>query len=163
MRLVGLFLVMALLPLSLVVPGNVWGWDGYVVRVEDSNCIAVSKEKKDASAQERLFFYGIQAPSGNQPMAAQAMTFLQQVLPPGTPVTIDEAGEDENGLTRALIQAGGTSVNYLLLQRGLAWVDRRRCRALYCRRWMIQEHYAVTDRVGIWALDLGTPPWQWRR
>ena len=163
MRLAGLLLGAALLPLSLIVPGDAWGWDGYVVRVEDSNCIAVSEKADSGKVRARLFFYGIQAPSGKQPMAAQAMTFLQQVLPPGTPVTIDEAGEDENGLTRALIQAGGTSVNYLLLQRGLAWVDRRRCRALYCRRWMIQEHYAVTDRVGIWGLDLGTPPWQWQR
>lgn len=163
MRLVGLFFVAALLPLSLAVPQAVSAWDGYVVRVEDSNCIAVSDEPRSTKVRARLFFYGIQAPTGKQPMAAQAMAFLQQLLPPGTPVTVDEAGEDDNGLTRALIQSGGTSINYLLLQRGLAWVDRRRCRALYCRRWMIQEHYAVTDRAGIWGLDLGTPPWQWQR
>ena len=162
MRLVGLILVAAFLSF-FAVPQAALAWDGYVVRVEDSNCVAVGDEPNSTEVRARLFFYGIQAPTGKQPMAAQTMAFLQQILPPGTPVTVDEAGEDENGLTRALIRSGGTSINYLLLQRGLAWVDRRRCRALYCRRWMIQEHYAVTDRAGIWGLDLGTPPWQWQR
>ena len=130
MRLVGLFLVAAFLSF-FAVPQAALAWDGYVVRVEDSNCIAVADEPNSKEVRARLFFYGIQAPTGKQPMAAQAMAFLQQVLPPGTPVSVDEAGEDENGLTRALIRSGGTSINYLLLQRGLAWVDRRRCRALY--------------------------------
>ena len=162
MRFVGLLIFTAFLSLSLFV-SQAAAWDGYVVRVEDSNCIAVADDPDTSKVRARLFFYGIQAPTGKQPMAAQAMAFLKQILPPGTPVTVDEVGEDDNGLTRALIQSGGTSINYLLLQRGLAWVDRRRCRALYCRRWMIQEHYAVTDRAGLWGLDLGMPPWQWQR
>ena len=70
MRLVGLFLVAALLPFSLAVPQDIRAWDGYVVRVEDSNCIAVSDEVNSGKVRARLFFYGIQAPTGKQPMAA---------------------------------------------------------------------------------------------
>ena len=45
----------------------------------------------------------------------------------------------------------------------LAWVDRQKCRAVFCRRWLIQEHQAVLDKRGIWGLNIGTPPWQWSR
>ena len=97
MRLVGLFLVAAFLSF-FAVPQAALAWDGYVVRVEDSNCIAVADEPNSKEVRARLFFYGIQAPTGKQPMAAQAMAFLQQVLPPGTPVSVDEAGHDHTAL-----------------------------------------------------------------
>ena len=72
MRLVGLFLVAAFLSF-FAVPQAALAWDGYVVRVEDSNCIAVADEPNSKEVRARLFFYGIQAPTGKQPMAAQAM------------------------------------------------------------------------------------------
>ncbi|MFT4301266.1 MAG: thermonuclease family protein, partial [Desulfovibrio sp.] len=81
----------------------------------------------------------------------------------GTRVTVEPIGESESGTVSALIQVDGASVNYQLVAEGLAWVNRQSCRAIFCRRWMIQEHQAVVDRRGIWGLKIGTPPWQWSR
>ena len=69
----------------------------------------------------------------------------------------------KDGSIRALVQVRGDSVNYQLVAQGLAWVDRQSCKAIFCRRWYIQEHQAVQERRGIWRLNLGTPPWQWGR
>ena len=72
-------------------------------------------------------------------------------------------GEDDKGAVSALVQVAGTSVNYQLLVEGLAWVNRSTCKAMFCRRWYIQEHQAVVDRRGLWGLNMSTPPWQWSR
>ena len=84
-------------------------------------------------------------------------------MPRGTKVTFEPVGRSESGTVSALVQVGGTSVNYQLVVEGLAWVDRQTCKAIFCRRWMIQEHQAVVDKRGIWGLNIGTPPWQWGR
>ena len=72
-------------------------------------------------------------------------------------------GEADDGPLVSIVQVGGTSINYQLVVEGLAGVDRKRCRAVFCRRWYIQEHQAVQARRGIWGLNIGTPPWQWGR
>ena len=69
MRLAGLLLVATLLPLGLLVPRDALGWDGYVVRVEDSNCIAVSEKADSGKVRARLFFSCISAPSGKKTLA----------------------------------------------------------------------------------------------
>lgn len=138
-------------------------WSGYVVRVDDANCVSVSDRKGSQEVRARVFFYGIQAPTGTQPFAEQAMNHLRTLLPPGSSVDVEEVNVDDKGLTRAIVYARGGSVGHMLLQEGYAWVDRQRCKAMFCRRWMVQEHTALKARVGIWSLDLGTQPWQWGR
>ena len=85
------------------------------------------------------------------------------MMPVGTKVGVESVGQLEAGPISALVQVGGDSVNYKLVMAGLAWVDRQKCRAIFCRRWLIQEHQAVVDRRGIWSLNMSTPPWQWGR
>lgn len=84
-------------------------------------------------------------------------------MPKGAKVSVDSVGEDDQGTVSALVQVAGTSVNYQLLVEGLAWVSRSTCKAMFCRRWYIQEHQAVVDRRGLWGLNMSTPPWQWGR
>ena len=85
------------------------------------------------------------------------------MMPVGTKVGVESVGQLEAGPISALVQVAGDSVNYKLVMAGLAWVDRQKCRAIFCRRWLIQEHQAVVDRRGIWSLNMSTPPWQWGR
>ena len=138
-------------------------WDAYVVSVEDGNTVTVSTKYGSKEPEFVLLFYGIEAPTQNQPFGREAMAYLQGIMPPGTKVGVESVGQLEAGPISALVQVGGDSVNYKLVMAGLAWVDRQKCRAIFCRRWLIQEHQAVLDRRGIWGLNIGTPPWQWTR
>ena len=158
-RTFGLSLILCLL----------WGispafaWDAWVVRVEDGNTVSVSKSRDSVDADTVLRFYGIDAPTLSQPFGPEARQRLSEIMPRGTKVTVEPIGESESGTVSALIQVSGASVNYQLVAEGLAWVNRQSCRAIFCRRWMIQEHQAVVDRRGVWGLNIGTPPWQWSR
>ena len=138
-------------------------WDAYVVSVEDGNTVTVSTKLGSSEPEFVLLFYGIEAPTQNQPFGREAMAYLQRMMPVGAKVGVESVGQLESGPISALVQVGGDSVNYKLVMEGLAWVDRQKCRAIFCRRWLIQEHQAVVDRRGIWSLNMSTPPWQWGR
>ena len=159
-RVIALVIIM----LSAVFPAYAaTTWDAYVVQVEDGNTVAVSTKMGSEEPDAVLLFYGIDAPSLSQPFGPQAQAYLQTMMPKGTKVGVEVVGESEAGPVTALVQVGGDSVNYKLVMEGLAWVNRQKCRAVFCRRWLIQEHQAVVDRRGIWGLNLSTPPWQWSR
>lgn len=138
-------------------------WDAYVVRVEDGTTISVCEKRGEQEPLVILRLYGIDAPALTQPYGREAREYLLRLMPRGTKVGVDAVGEDEHGAVRALVQVGGTSVNYQLLAEGLAWVNRPACKAMFCRRWYIQEHQAVVNRRGLWSLNMSTPPWQWSR
>jgi micrococcal nuclease len=138
-------------------------WEAYVVSVEDGNTVTVSTKYGSKEPEYVLLFYGIEAPTQSQPFGREAMAFLQGMMPVGTKVGVESVGQLEAGPISALVQVAGDSVNYKLVMAGLAWVDRQKCRAIFCRRWLIQEHQAVVDRRGIWSLNMSTPPWQWGR
>lgn len=138
-------------------------WDAWIVRVEDGNTVSVSKSRNSNEADTVLRFYGIDAPTLSQPFGPEALKRLSEIMPRGSMVTVEPVGESESGTVSALIQVSGASVNYQLVVEGLAWVNRQTCRAIFCRRWMIQEHQAVVDQRGVWGLKIGTPPWQWGR
>lgn len=106
-------------------------------------------------------FYGIGVPTLKQPMGNEARALLNQILAPGTKITLTTVNEDEDGIVNALVQVQDRSVNNRLVSEGLAWVDRSTCKAFFCRRWHIEEHLAQKDRRGIWGLKISTPPWQW--
>jgi len=141
----------------------VGAWDAYVVNVEDGSTVSVSTKPDAKEAEMVLVFYGIEAPSLRQPYGPEAQAYLRRMMPKGAKVAVESVGQTENGPVPALVQVGGDSVNYKLVMEGLAWVDRQKCRAVFCRRWLIQEHQAVLDKRGIWGLNIGTPPWQWSR
>ena len=137
--------------------------EGYVVRV-DANCaVIVSNDSKARSEDAAYRFYGIGIPSERQPFGPEVRKYLAAMLPRGTRISIkeltDPSGSDS--LPEALIQVYGKSLNYALITEGLAWVDRRRCKGLYCRRWHIEEHRVIEERKGIWSVNVSTPPWQW--
>ncbi len=141
----------------------VHAWDAYVVRVEDGTTISVCEKRGKDEPVVILRFYGIDAPALTQPYGREARDYLLKLLPKGTKVGVDAVGEDEHGAVEALVQVNEASVTYQLLAEGLAWVNRSTCKAMFCRRWYIQEHQAVVNRRGLWSLNMSTPPWQWSR
>lgn len=152
-----------LLLFSLGFCSAVSAWDAYVVRVEDGDTISVCEKRDRDEPVVVLRFYGIDAPALTQPYGREAREYLLKLMPRGTKVGVDAVGEDTHGAVKALVQVNGASVNYQLLVEGLAWVNRSTCKAMFCRRWYIQEHQAVVNRRGLWSLNMSTPPWQWSR
>lgn len=147
--------------LGLAMTGPAHAWEGHVVKVEDGNTILVSRSENKSDDTTILRFYGTDAPTLRQPFGPQALAYLKQMMPDGTRVSVDPVGTDEKGLVMALVQVGGNSVNYQLIREGLAWVNRRTCKAMFCRRWNIQEIQARENKRGIWSVEMSTPPWQW--
>ena len=139
--------------------------EGYVVRL-DANCAVITSKDSKARTEDAAYrFYGIGLPSEKHPFGPEVRKYLRNVLSKGRRIHIkkmtESAGSDS--MPEALIQVSGDSLNYALIREGLAWVDRQRCRDLYCRRWHIAEHKAIEARMGIWSVDMPTPPWQWAR
>lgn len=142
-----------------------FAWESYVGKtmtcvvenIEPGNTLMV----RDEDRTYPLRFYGIGIPTMKQPFGAEAHAELLKFLPRGSKIIVTTINEDEEGLINALVQYNDHSVNNMLVDKGLAWVDRKTCKAFFCRRWHIQEHLAVEDRRGIWSLNLSSPPWQW--
>ncbi|MBO4369284.1 MAG: thermonuclease family protein [Desulfovibrio sp.] len=136
----------------------------FVVRVQDDGLIAVSKWPNAEREDSLVRMYGVTMPSMHQPFGKEAIQYLLKYLPKGEKIEISPAGEtDSDGIEDVLLQVGGHSLNYSLVEEGLAWVNRRTCKSSYCRRWYIVEHRAVQENKGVWSLQMETPPWQWAR
>lgn len=135
--------------------------DVYVRSLEEGNVLLVSRWRGSRQPENRVSFYGIGIPSLRQPFGREARELLLKMLPPGRSVTLESLSGASGDETSALVQVGGASVNHRLLAEGLAWVDRGTCKAMFCRRWLIQEHLARKERRGLWSLNMSTPPWQW--
>ncbi|MDE7240929.1 MAG: thermonuclease family protein [Desulfovibrio sp.] len=132
-----------------------------MVAVEEGNLISVADRWGKKSADYVISLYGIGIPTEDQPFGREARATLLRLLRPGARVIVSIVGEVGGGVVSALVQVDGRSVNNLLVDEGLAWVDRATCKAMLCRRWHIEEHSAIKERRGIWSLNMSSPPWQW--
>lgn len=161
--------LITLLALLMFWPQQSQAWESYILKsrkayvtsIEEGNILMVSKWRGTATPETAVLFYGIGIPSMHQPFGAQARELLLKLLPKGRQVSLESASMEKDGQLAALVQAGGVSVNHRLLADGLAWVDRGKCKAFFCRRWLIQENVARKERRGIWSINVSTPPWQW--
>ncbi|MBQ7617311.1 MAG: thermonuclease family protein [Desulfovibrio sp.] len=136
----------------------------FVFKVENNGTISVSNWPNASKADQLVRMYGVMIPSLRQPFGKEAHAFLLKFLPKDAKIEIAPVGRvDEEGIEEVLVQVDGHSLNYALVDEGLAWVDRHSCKSSYCRRWYIVEHHAVLDKKGVWSIDVTTPPWQWSR
>lgn len=157
-----LFLAILLIFSSVPAFAERFDTEGYVVRIAPDNAIVVCKDSS-ASREDAVYrLWGIGMPGQNKPFGQQAHAFLTQTLPKGTLITVKVIDTKKSeAIPEVLVQVYGKSLNYAMIREGLAWVDRQHCTSLYCRRWHIEEHRAVTEGRGIWGLNMTTPPWQW--
>lgn len=162
-----LFLCLAIL---LIAPKMSFAWEMrysgktlvvYVRQIEPGNVLLVNENRNGGDNDLVVRFYGIGIPTSNQPFGVAAAEELRKLLPPGKKIIITTVKEDEEGIISALVQMDDHSINNMLVDRGLAWVDRSTCKAFFCRRWHIQEHLALKNHRGIWSANISTPPWQW--
>jgi len=120
----------------------------------------------------RLKLNGIDAPELDQPFGADARQYLNDTIA-GSLVRVVTHGEETDGRTRGDIYAnvefhqdtgdmtGGTFVNLLLIEAGLAWHDAAQApeQAALAEA---QEQARDSDK-GLWLSPHGSiPPWEWR-
>lgn len=133
----------------------------FVVEIKDGNTLTVSDWPNTGKVDATIRLYGVSSPSLSQPFGMEAKQQLEQLMPVGKRIEIDTVEKEGGGTETALVQLGGHSINYLLITKGLAWVNRQKCKAGYCRRWYIEEHRAVQAKLGVWSIGVDTQPWQW--
>lgn len=161
--------VFLLLLITLLLPASVHAWEmykgrtlvAYVLDVQPGSIVTVTESKFKTNKSFAIRFYGIGIPTERQPFGRQAHAELLRLLPRRQKLLLTTVNEDPNGIINALVQVDDRSINNLLIDMGLAWVDRSTCKAFFCRRWHIQESLAIKNRRGVWSLNLQTPPWQW--
>lgn len=161
--------VILILVFTFFLPAGSSAWEmykgrtlvAYVLEVEPGNIVSVTESKFGSKKPFSIRFYGIGIPTERQPFGQQAHAELMRLLPKGEKLLLTTVNEDPNGIINALVQVDDRSINNLLIDMGLAWVDRFTCKAFFCRRWHIQESLAIKSRRGVWSLNLQTPPWQW--
>lgn len=155
-----------LLLLLLGIASPAFSWETYVGKTMDVEMVGVPAGNiltvKQGNGKElTINFYGVGIPTLKQPYGNEAHSLLSSILPKGRKVTLTTVNETDDGVINALVQVNDRSVNNQLISEGLGWVDRRTCKAFFCRRWHIEEHLAQKERRGIWSLNMSTPPWQW--
>lgn len=163
------FYILALTILGFLYSLPCFAWENYspvsksvyVQKIEDGNILIVNDHNKSNKDDFPVRFYGIGIPSLKQPLGNEARKELEDLLPRGSKIIISTVRNDNEGIVSALVQYKDHSVNSRLIDMGLAWVDRGTCKAFFCRRWHIQEHLAIKEKRGLWALNIQTPPWQW--
>lgn len=149
----------------IMVSGQAAAWDSYIgrditvelVNVRPGNVLTV----KDGSKELTISFYGVGIPTARQPYGNQAHALIRKLLPIGSKLSLTTVNENDDGIINALVQVADISVNTRLIADGLAWLDRKTCKAFFCRRMQITENTAREKRRGIWGMNMSTPPWQW--
>jgi len=136
-----------------------WAWTGRAVGVADGDTITILRDRRD---QVKIRLYGIDAPESGQPFGKAAKQSLSSMVY-GQSVEVEVMDTDRYGRTVARVFVDGDDVNAAQLRSGYAWLYRQYCKDWVCGEWTELEATARSSRVGLWADQNPTPPWQWRR
>lgn len=113
----------------------------------------------DDNSQQKIRLYGVDCPERKQPYHQVAKQHLSSLIFSRYIVVINK-GTDRFGRVVGIVNIGNEVVNELMLQAGLAWHFKR-----YDRNpaWDRLEKEAAAKKLGLWADQSPTPPWQWRK
>lgn len=126
---------------------------GIISRVTDGD----SFDFLNAEGVKKIRLYGIDCPEINQPFGDSAKIFLSHYL--NDTVTIIIRDRDKYGRTIADVFIRDTSINYQLLERGLAW---------HYKKYSQDSVYAAAEaeaqylKTGLWRKEVKIAPWDWR-
>ena len=134
---------------------------GRVVAVDDGDRLVMQVEHQ----RQRIALIGIDAPEKVQPFAAQARANLGALAFQRT-ASAECSGRDPGGWRLCKVFVDGQDLGLRQLADGMAWWRRPNAarmseedRAAYERA----ETMAKLRRLGLWAQQNPTPPWDWRR
>jgi len=134
---------------------------GKVVAVADGDTITILTSDKK---QVQIRFAGIDTPEKKQAYGQKAKDFTASKVA-GKIVNIDIETTDKYGRTVGYAFADGSlrSVNEQIVASGFGWVYRKYCLEAFCSDWLRMEEKARESKIGLWADNDPTPPWEWRK
>jgi len=106
----------------------------------------------------------IEAPeTAQQPYVLNARPYLQQRLPVGSAVRLDEKSTDRYGLLVAEV-FNGININLVLVEDGQAFAYRQDLSDCDAREYLDAEYRASRRRYGVWQVEGGIiRPWEFRK
>ena len=140
--------------LFFLVLGSLPGFEGKVIRVSDGDTIVVLTQDKE---QIKVRLNGIDAPEKKQPFGKQSTKFLANLVA-GKTVEIKKEGNDRYGRTIGTVLLDGLDVNKEMVANGYAWAFRK-----YSKKYAPDESNAKHEKLGLWAEEDPTPPWEYRK
>ncbi|MFH7326439.1 thermonuclease family protein [Desulfurivibrio sp. C05AmB] len=147
--------------LALVASAQADTWQARVTNISDGDTITVITP---AGQQERIRFYGIDAPESGQPFGRASTDHVKKVIgDAGFQVEIAEIDRDRYGRIVGMVIVNGLNLNRDLVRVGLAWVYPQYCKRPECREWRELEQEAKANKLGLWREPGAVPPWEWRR
>lgn len=150
----------ALLFTSLV--ANALTLEGRVVGVADGDTITVLDNTK---TQYKIRLAGIDAPEKSQPFGNVSKKSLSDLVY-GKPVTIDYTKQDRYGRLVGKVLHEGNDINYVQIQRGLAWFYRKYKSELSVAdqsAYQRAEEASQNQRLGLWTDTQPIAPWDYRK
>ena len=147
-----------LLALSITTSANA----ATVVSVGDGDTIRVSEGSKRITVRLAC----IDAPESSQrPWGARSTTFLKQLTPVGSEVTLRVQTKDRYGRTVAELLNSQGNVNQLMVGAGQAFAYRWYLRQCDSQRYLQLENEAQRQGIGVWSIGPSgiARPWDYRR
>jgi endonuclease YncB( thermonuclease family) len=154
----GLAVALALLPLApaAAVPRP----EATVLSIGDGDTIRVRQDGKAITVRLAC----IDAPETAQsPYGQQSRRYLQQRLPVGSTVRLDEKTTDRYGRLVAEVFSG-ININLAMVEDGQAFAYRQFLSDCNAREYLDAEYRANRRRYGVWQVEGGiTRPWEFRK
>jgi len=150
------FVILAIFMFS---PCWCWAFTGKVVNVADGDTITILTPEK---SQVKVRIYGIDTPEKGQAFGSKAADFTKERAALQE-VNVQEIDRDRYGRTVGIVKLpSGAILNEEILRSGFAWVYRQYCNQSFCSQWAELERHAQASKIGLWADQNPTPPWEWR-
>ena len=148
-------LITLILGLAITSPSWATEWTGTVVSISDGDTLTVLNANKQ---QVKIRLVEIDAPESKQAFGTQSKQSLADLCFQ-KPVVVADKGLDKYKRTLGRIKCNGIDANAEQVKRGMAWAYRQ-----YLTDQTIAdlEETAKAERIGLWADDEPTPPWEFR-
>ncbi|MFP4502961.1 MAG: thermonuclease family protein [Candidatus Hydrogenedentota bacterium] len=131
-------------------------WEGTVVGAPAGDILAVDREGESV----RVRVFGVDCPDTGQSFAEEATAFTKKHTV-GKKVGIEVVATDSTGMRVAKITLPeGADLGEALLEKGLAWWDRRN--AEEARSLKLLNAEALIEEKGLFAQDAPLAPWDFR-
>lgn len=156
----GLTLALLMAHTALAESATTPALQGHIVRVSDGDTVTLQSE----TGTLKIRLAGIDAPESQMPHGREAKSHLAAMVL-GKEVQAIFHKKDRYGRTIATLMLNTKDVNLAMLQAGMAWHYKqyeREQTASAAAAYAQSETQARTQGVGLWQLEMPTPPWEWR-